>query len=115
MHKTLSLLSWWSALAVALIAILAGMGWWLDVTALKPISPDMPTMKPSTASMLLALSVALLLSQSDDRPRPYRNAALLCTVYATLASALYLFAPIGADNGPAWLTAPSAATGRSPE
>ena len=110
MHKILSLLSRWSALAVASIAILAGMEWWLDAAALKPALPDMPTMKPSTASMLLALGVALLLSQSNDRPRSHRNAALLCAAYATLAGTLYLFAPIDADNGPAWLAAPSAAT-----
>jgi diguanylate cyclase (GGDEF)-like protein/PAS domain S-box-containing protein len=89
------------AVAAAAVGVTTLLGWLLDVDALKGAGPGLPSMKITTAVMMLLLSTSLLLLRGAGRG-PHattgRRLAIAAGVLALLVLAEYVVGDLGFDE-----------------
>lgn len=88
-----------AAAATAGLALLALLGWALEVVPLRAVVPGLAPMDPATAAGLLAASLALLLLREEAGPRPRRLAGVGAGMAVALLGVLFVAALLGWDRG----------------
>jgi PAS domain S-box-containing protein len=98
-----------AALTALLFAATGELGWIFDAELLKTFIPGLPTMKPTTSVMLMALAGSLLLS-CRCAERDHQMTALAGAVFVALFSGAFLLQGDALTDTPSLWLAPSAAT-----
>ena len=88
-----------AAAATAGLALLALLGWALDVVPLRAVIPGLAPMDPATAAGLLAASLALLLLRDEAGPGPRRLAGVGAGMAVAALGLLFAAAVLGWDRG----------------
>lgn len=98
------------ATTAIVLVIVVTLGVWLNTTIFRAFLWEFPKMTPSTAAMITAVALVLLLNQADTVHR-YRKTAAFCAVITIILSASYLI-NIANTNYTVnhWLRAPADAT-----
>ncbi len=88
-----------AAVAAAGLALLALLGWALDLVPLREVSPGLAAMDPTTAAGLLTASLGLLLLRDPDGPRLRRLSGAAAGMAVAALGTVFLLALWGWDGG----------------
>jgi PAS domain S-box-containing protein len=74
-----------------LLCLLVISGWWLDIQTLRSIVPGLPETTPMTATLILLLGMALVLSDKISKSSPKQRYTVIYKVIITIVIVIAIF------------------------